>query len=205
MSVPAPAYPAYPVEAIGKLLNLTPRRIQQLVREGVIPRAERGKYDLIRTIRGYVKYLQERAEGRGVETTDLHGERTRLLRAQANKTEFEVASLQRALLPFDEVVAAWESLVAAFRAKCLALPSRLAPQLAAVNEIREIQNHIAAGVREALEELSRFELADGATAGDPESGEGREAPAEANSKRVGRRKPAAQPRGQRRARPVPEQ
>ncbi|MGH8519862.1 MAG: hypothetical protein ACREU9_00150 [Gammaproteobacteria bacterium] len=109
------------------------------------------------------------------------------------------------LIPVDQVVAAWESLVAAFRAKCLALPSKLAPQLAAVNEIREIEAHIAGGVREALEELSRFELADGAAAGDPESGESREAAAQAQRKRVGRPKPAAKPRGQRRARPVSKQ
>ncbi len=204
MSATTPAYPAYPVEAIGKLLNLTPRRIQQLVREGVIPRAERGKYDLIRTIRGYVKYLQERAEGRAVEPTDLHGERTRLLKAQADKTELEVDERKGALIPAERVVEAWQRLVAAFRAKCLALPSKLAPQLAAVNEIPEIQHYIAGGVREALEELSRFELADGVEKGDTESRAGGEAPAEADGKRVGKPKPAAQPRGQRRARAVPQ-
>jgi hypothetical protein len=36
-----PAYPVYPVDAIAKLLNLTPRRIRQLVAEGIIPRVER--------------------------------------------------------------------------------------------------------------------------------------------------------------------
>jgi phage terminase Nu1 subunit (DNA packaging protein) len=86
-----PAYPVYPVDAIAKLLNLTPRRIRQLVAEGIIPRVERGKYDLIRSVRGYVKYLQERAEGRGVEPSGLHEERMRLLTAQAEHKELEVA------------------------------------------------------------------------------------------------------------------
>lgn len=189
---------------LAKLFNLTERRVQQLAKEGVIPRAERGKYDLVGAVRGYVKYLQERAEGRGVAPQDLHTERARLVKAQADKTEIEVAEMARALIPAERVIAAWEQLVAAFRAKCLALPSRLAPQLAAVNEIREIKDHIGAGVREALEELSRFELADGAEKGDPESGAGRATAAEADGKRVGKRKPQAQPRGQRRARTVPD-
>ena len=34
--------------------------------------------------------------------------RTRLLTAQAEHKELEVAALHRSLLPFDEVVAAWE-------------------------------------------------------------------------------------------------
>ena len=196
---------AYPASTLAKLFNLTERRVQQLAKEGVIPKAERGKYDLVGAVRGYVKYLQERAEGRGVEPTDLHGERTRLLKARADKAELEVDERKGALIPADRVIEAWEQLVAAFRAKCLALPSKLASQLVAVNGIREIQDTISGGVREALEELSRFELADGTQAGDTESRAGGAAPAEADSKRVGKRKPAAQPRGQRRARPVPDQ
>lgn len=190
---------------LAKLFNLTERRVQQLAKEGVIPKAERGKYELVGSVRGYVKYLQERAEGRGVAPQDLHTERARLVKAQADKTEIEVAEMGRALIPAKRVIEAWEQLVAAFRARCLALPSKLAPQLAAVNEIREIQHHIAGGVREALEELSRFELADGVEASDTESRAGGEAPAQADGERVGKRKPAAKPRGQRRAGAVPEQ
>jgi phage terminase Nu1 subunit (DNA packaging protein) len=121
----------------------------------VIPRAERGKYDLIRSVRGYVKYLQERAEGRGVEPTGLHEERMRLLTAQAEHKELEVAELQRSLLPSDDVMGAWEQLVAAFRARCLAIPARMAPRLAAMNERERIQDALTAEVREALQEGPR--------------------------------------------------
>ena len=79
------------------------------------------------------------------------------MRARARRAELEVAALERSLLPFDEVVQAWQQLVAAFRAKCLALPSKMAPRLA-MSETREIQAVLTAAVREALEELSRFDL-----------------------------------------------
>lgn len=42
-------------------------------------------------------------------------ERARLMRAKAEKAELEIAALERSLLPFDEVVQAWQQLVAAFR------------------------------------------------------------------------------------------
>jgi hypothetical protein len=48
-----------PVAVIARLLDLTERRVQQLAREGIIPPAarsgnERGRYDLVGAVRGYV-------------------------------------------------------------------------------------------------------------------------------------------------------
>ena len=48
-----------PIGVIAKLLDLSERRVQQLSREGVIPKAERGQYDLIGSVRGYVRYLRD--------------------------------------------------------------------------------------------------------------------------------------------------
>jgi phage terminase Nu1 subunit (DNA packaging protein) len=200
-AVTPPVFPVYPVDAISRLLNITPARIRQLVAEGIIPRAERGKYDLIRCVRGYVKYLQERAEGRGVEPSGLHDERMRLLSAQAEHRELEVAALRRSLLPFDEVVAAWEQLVAACRARCLALPSKLAPRLAVIHDRKKIQDALTTEIREALQELARFDLPNPTRAA--EGRRGVQSPAGANGKSVGRPKLALKPGGKRRARKIP--
>jgi phage terminase Nu1 subunit (DNA packaging protein) len=176
------AYPAT-AEAIAELLNLTPRWVRQLAKEGVIPKPERGKYDVIGAVQGYVKYLQARAEGRGVEAQDVHAERARLVRAKARRAELEVATLERSLLPFDEVVEAWQQLVAAFRARCLAMPSKLAPRLA-MSETRQIQAVLTAAVREALTELSRFDLPrdrPGRQRGEPAGANGKSRPRRARA------------------------
>lgn len=47
------------VEALARLLNLTPRRVQQLAREGVIPKSGRGLYPFVPAIRAYMEYLQQ--------------------------------------------------------------------------------------------------------------------------------------------------
>jgi hypothetical protein len=104
-----------------------------------------------------LKHLQAVDRATAAEGQSVLAGRARLVRARARRAELEVAALERDLLPFDEVVQAWEMLVAAFRAKCLALPSKLAPRLA-MSETREIQAALTAAVREALEELSRFDL-----------------------------------------------
>ena len=53
----------YPIAVISKLLDLSPRRVYQLANEGVIPRAEKGRYELVPAVRGYIRYLRDRAIG----------------------------------------------------------------------------------------------------------------------------------------------
>lgn len=48
----------FPGKIIARLLNITERRLQQLAREGIIPKADRGQYPLAGCVRGYVTYLQ---------------------------------------------------------------------------------------------------------------------------------------------------
>jgi phage terminase Nu1 subunit (DNA packaging protein) len=192
------------VAQLAIVLNVTPGRISQLAQAGIIPRPERGKCDLVAAVQGYVKYLQARAEGRGVEPTALHEERTRLLKAQAEHKELEVAALHRSLLPFNEVVSAWEQLVAAFRARCLALPPKLAPQLGVIHERKRIHdNTLTAEIRAALEELSHFDIQGQPAARGTQGRRRSEAAAGSNGKSMGRSKSAAEPRGQRRARTPP--
>ena len=152
-----PAIPPVTVAALAQVFNLTPGRVYQLEHEKVIPSRQRGKHDLVAATTAYIKNLQARAEGRGVEAQDVHTERARLTRARARRAELEADALERSLLPFDEVVTAWQQLVAAFRARCLSLPSKMAPQLA-MTETTVIHKALTTGIREALEELSRFDL-----------------------------------------------
>ena len=49
---------SFNIVAISKLLKLTERRVQQLAKDGIIPKAERGKYDLVGSVHGYVDFLK---------------------------------------------------------------------------------------------------------------------------------------------------
>ena len=81
--------PNYPASFYAKLFNVTDRRIQQLAKEGVIPKSARGKYPLIGVIQGYVGYLQERGLGQDFSDNDLRAERLRLTKAQADNMEIK--------------------------------------------------------------------------------------------------------------------
>ncbi len=53
----------YPKETIASLLNISERRIEQLVKKRIIPKAGRGVFDLGPTVQAYVRYLQGLCSG----------------------------------------------------------------------------------------------------------------------------------------------
>ena len=150
--MPAAAAPLYPAKTIAKLFNLTERRVQQLAKEGIIPKAERGKYELIGAVQGYVKYLQDRAVGQHeAAPTDLNAEKVRLTKAQADEKELQVKVLRGELLPAELVIEMGAALVAAARAKVLAIHSKCRSRFPSIEQ--DVADEIETLSREALSEL----------------------------------------------------
>src|SRR6185369_16660872 len=120
---------AFDVRTIAKLLMLDERRIQQLTKEGWIPRDERGKYSLIGSVQGYIRYLKEhtRENQRGTE-------HSRLARAQAIKVEMENFRRMGELQTTQHVEETTMGLVNIMKAAHEGLPGRLASELAGIND-----------------------------------------------------------------------
>lgn len=76
----------YPKETIANLLNISERRLEQLARKKIIPKAGRGVFDLGPTVQAYVRYLQGLCSGaiRESEPSDLE---KRLKEAQVLERE----------------------------------------------------------------------------------------------------------------------
>lgn len=129
--------PTYGVDVIARLLNVTPRRVQQLVKDGVIPKASRGKYTLVGSVQGYVKFLQEKLQDPGGETrTNLNEERTRKTKAEADIAEMEAAKMRGDLVDALQMKQAMDLVISEVRAKLLNnAPTRIAAR--AKSEKRE--------------------------------------------------------------------
>ena len=63
----------YPKETIANLLNISERRLEQLAKQKIIPKAGRGVFDLGPTVQAYVRYLQGLSSGalKASEPSDL--------------------------------------------------------------------------------------------------------------------------------------
>lgn len=191
-----------PIGVISRLLDLSERRVQQLSREGVIPKAERGQYDLIGSVRGYVRYLRDQALKAQAGAPDYAAERARFIRARADLAEMEAEEKRRSLIAAEQIEAAWIAVLALLRTRLLALPDRLAPQAFEQTTVGDTRNLIRAAIREVLDDLAQpnIELeADIDLEGirDPEAvgGEGTgssEAAAGPNNQRLGRSEPPAE-------------
>lgn len=145
--------PTYTTDTIAKLLDLTPRRVQQLVDEGVFPRAKRGHYELVPVVRGYVRHLRERAAAHEM-SGEYGAHRARLTKARAAIAEMELAQIAASLVPADEVEAAWEAVTAAMRSRLLTVASNVAPRLMTVKGVAEAQDVLRAEIHAALGDLA---------------------------------------------------
>ena len=140
---------------------------------------------------------------------ELDRERTRLTKAQADKTELELAELRAELVRAPLIEQHWQAMVAAMRAKVVAIPSKVAPQVAGPDDLNRVQELMQAVVFEALAEIAGDAFPDDvrkrlALAADQGDSDGGEAAAEADGDAVGERPSATQRRGQRGARAVPK-
>ena len=143
-----------PIGVISRLLDLSERRVQQLSREGVIPKAERGQYDLIGSVRGYVRYLRDQALKAQAGAPDYAAERARFIRARADLAEMEAEEKRRSLIAADQIEAAWIAVLALLRTRLLSLPDRLAPQAFDQPTVGDTRNLIRAAIREVLDDLA---------------------------------------------------
>lgn len=147
-----------PIGVIAKLLDLSERRVQQLSREGVIPKATRGQYDLIGSVRGYVQYLRDQALKAQAGAPDYAAERARFIRARADLAEMEAEEKRGSVIAAEDVATAWIAVLALLRTRILALPDRLAPQLHSEASPAGVRDALRSALREVLEELAESDV-----------------------------------------------
>jgi len=112
-------------DKLGKILMLSSRRVQQLAKEAVLIKAERGKYPMVENIQAYVKYWQDKAASTDTGGIDYHVERARLTKAQAEGQEIKNAVLRRELAPVDALEWVLSKTAGQISAQLDAIPMRV--------------------------------------------------------------------------------
>jgi phage terminase Nu1 subunit (DNA packaging protein) len=138
------------------LLGITDRRLRQLAKAEIIPQRKRGGFNLQEVTQAYIAFCK-RGTSLDKETgVDFNKEKALLTKAQREKAELEVAVIKGELHRGDDVKVIIGDMIMAFRAKILAIPTKLAPRLLAQTEINYIQDIIKRAHHEALNELSEY-------------------------------------------------
>lgn len=144
--------PTYPVTTIAKLLMLSERRVQQLTAEGVIPKSERGRYELAPAVQGYIRFLQERTMGNNEKMPiDYHVEKARLTKAQADAAELDFARAKGEIAPIKEFERVQAARYAVIRTNIMNVPQRAVLQLLGETDETLFKQKLRAELMLALE------------------------------------------------------
>ncbi|WP_267428043.1 hypothetical protein [Methylobacterium sp. GC_Met_2] len=153
-----------PVSTLARAFDLTARRVQQLAADGIIPKAERGRYPLIAAVQAYlahVKAVPEIPEG----NMDPAQARARKDTALAISAEIKNKISLGKLISQEVVITTAVGMLGRVKNKLLSLPTRAAPRAKMARTVEEVRGLIAAEVDLILIELSEgAELAEAARA-----------------------------------------
>jgi Holliday junction resolvase-like predicted endonuclease len=151
---------------VSEYLGLTPQRVCQLVKEGVVPRVGRGEYDLVAAFQGYIAYLRENSESE--ERMGISEAKQRKLAAEAQLAELTLEQEKKKLVRVDAIEEYWVGIVTAAKTKFLAMPNRLSPLLVGQEKIASVHKILQEAIVESLNELAKGEDIESATVSDSE-------------------------------------
>lgn len=152
-----------PTQVIAKIFGVSTRRIEQLKTEGIIKgQGKPTKYDLLPTIQAYIKYLSDKANGREkkevdaqLETDKLTAEK-RIKVAKAEMAELELKELKGELHRASDVEAITTDHVLYLRSMLMALPGKLAVDVAALDSAPECAERIKREIHSVLTSLADY-------------------------------------------------
>jgi len=133
-----------PAHALGRFLDLTTHRVQEIAKHNPGVKTERGQYDFAAFVQAHIASLKGRSKGNAAADE-------RLKLARAEREEIRVAKDRGELLPAADVAREWASILADIRAALLAVPQRVAGRTG-LN--REAVAALDAEIRETLEALA---------------------------------------------------
>ena len=152
-----------PTQVIAKIFGVSTRRIEQLKTEGVIKgEGKPTKYDLLPTIQAYIKYLSDKANGRekkeamaNLEEAKLSAE-VEIKKSKAEAARLELKELQGKMHRAEDVEAIFTDHVLFLRSMLLAMPGKLAVDLAGEHTAAEQAETVKREVYYILNNLADY-------------------------------------------------
>lgn len=142
---------------IAQMIGITPRRVQQLVKDGVLKKVGRGKYDTVDTIQRYISYQIE-LERKAYNDEDMKIAEAKRIQevAEAKLKVIKLKKEEGALIERDAVERQMANLVHNAKSKLLGIPVKITPRIAGKKDRRVIKKIIEGAIYEALSELAEI-------------------------------------------------
>ena len=118
---------------LANLFGVTDRRVRQIAEEGILERAAKGRYKLADSLKNYILTLklsaQETEMGNPDGEVDIDEEKALHERVKRRISELKLRTMKGELHKSADVERVMMDMLAAFRTRILAIPSKVAPSL----------------------------------------------------------------------------
>mgnify|MGYP003254862142 CR=1 FL=1 len=150
-------------KVIATIFGVSTRRVEQLKTEGIIKgQGKPTRYDLLPTIQAYIRYLSDKANGREKKQTTAELEEAKLRadveikEAKAAAAKLELSELRGKMHRAEDVSAIMTDHVLFLRSMLMAMPGKLAVDLAGTHAAPEQAERVKQEVYFILEQLADY-------------------------------------------------
>jgi uncharacterized coiled-coil protein SlyX len=147
-------------KTVGCAIGTSERTVRRLVQEGVLNKVKNGQYDLVECTNRYIKHITEKQSLMDKDMDKLEKElmveKVLLERAKKRKLEIQVAELEGVMHKAEDIEKLWSWSITNFKSRIRALPSKIAPQVQVINDLKEINSILRREIDEVLLELSNY-------------------------------------------------
>lgn len=140
------------------VLSVSVRRVQQMVQDGTLTTVERGKFNLSDAVGQYIRFLtsgQDSEEARKTERARTLAD-LQIKSSKATIEKLRAEEVRGNMHRAEDVKAMTEDLVYTIRSAIMALPGRLAVDVAAAGSPSEASEIIKSECYKVMRELSRY-------------------------------------------------
>ena len=116
--------------------KITPSRVHQLVKEGVLSKVARGKFDLDECTWAYLEFLRAQVQG-GHTRSDLDQAKLEKEQLEVRRRQIEVAKAEGELIGIDDHRVVVGKIADAFRAALLSVPGSWGPLVVGITSPAE--------------------------------------------------------------------
>lgn len=145
---------------LGDIFGVKDSRVRQMAREGILERVAKGRYNLVGSLKNYILALKVASEGAGVDALDsdinIDEEKALHERVKRHISELKLQTMKGELHKSADVERVMMDMLAAFRTRILAIPSKVAPSLES-RDASYIKERLLAECTEALSELKDYD------------------------------------------------
>ena len=142
---------------LANLFGVSDRHIRDLAVEGYIVRTERGKYYLFESIKGYIKYLEDRNSAPADVKEAKIKEEIERLKKDTELKKLRIQEMKNQLHSADTIKEVMVNMLMNMKGKLLSISNKLAPLIIGMDNLGEIQDAIQSEILESLEELSDYD------------------------------------------------